>query len=159
MEQNLWLAAHQFSFWCRKLGGTVKKSPCRNEPLKVLFCSFNCYLGLIVFDPWDTNHLLACDQLSPSNSLQQIVKTEFHGVEILLKLTKRHRRRYQWKITYCNASISKRLAMQPTLNMCALNAHILRIRWMSRIEKVKYCNSASQFRHHLPFHSDIPTFE
>ena len=49
--------------------------------------------------------------------------------------------------------------MQPTLNMCALNAHILRVGWMSRIEKVKYCNSASQFRHHLPSHSDILTFE
>ena len=26
MEQNLWLAAHRFSFWYWKLGGTVKKS-------------------------------------------------------------------------------------------------------------------------------------
>ena len=34
----------------------------------MLFCFL---LGLIVFDPWDTNHLLAYDQLSPSNSLQQ----------------------------------------------------------------------------------------
>ena len=25
MEQNLWLAAHRFSFWYWKLGGTVKK--------------------------------------------------------------------------------------------------------------------------------------
>ena len=28
MEQNLWLAAHGFSFWYRKLEGTVKKPPC-----------------------------------------------------------------------------------------------------------------------------------
>ena len=28
MEQNLWLAAHHFSFWYWKLGGTVKKTPC-----------------------------------------------------------------------------------------------------------------------------------
>ena len=26
MEQNLWLAAHRFSFWYWKLGGTVKKN-------------------------------------------------------------------------------------------------------------------------------------
>ena len=28
MEQNLWLAAHRFSFWYWKLGGTVKKTLC-----------------------------------------------------------------------------------------------------------------------------------
>ena len=29
MERNLWLAAHRFSFWFWKLGGTVKKAPCK----------------------------------------------------------------------------------------------------------------------------------
>ena len=29
MEQNLWLAAHRFSFGCWKLGGTVTKPTCR----------------------------------------------------------------------------------------------------------------------------------
>ena len=28
MEQNFWLATNCFSFWCWKLGGTVKKPPC-----------------------------------------------------------------------------------------------------------------------------------
>ena len=28
VEQNLWLAAHRFSFWYWKLGGPVKKPPC-----------------------------------------------------------------------------------------------------------------------------------
>ena len=31
MEQNIWLAAHRFSFWYWKLGGTVKKLPCRKQ--------------------------------------------------------------------------------------------------------------------------------
>ena len=40
MEQNLWLAAHNFSFWFWKLGVTVKRSHCIFYPWQRIVTSY-----------------------------------------------------------------------------------------------------------------------
>ena len=43
MEQNLWLAAHRFSFWYWKLEGAVKKTLCMREQKRKI-CMWNHWL-------------------------------------------------------------------------------------------------------------------